>query len=206
MLSNAGLGAPQEHIRKPLASIITAGKFGFAPAVQALERFGQRNSIFGTKLISTFLFHACREDLSELNANIAWMTRRGYQFIYLTRPLNEIVVLSYIAYRMDKWHFFGEIDDTLRARLDALAFDDHAVWEEYIRYRAHRFIADHIAVLHNMQLFAYSDVQRNVGGIITYLCNRLQVDAGSLKSRFTPIPTVARTEFANLFKICRTAK
>ncbi len=92
VLNRHGLGIPLEHLREPLAAAIIDGKLGFKRAVESLERFGQRNGIFGTKLISSFLIGACNGDLSKMEINIGWMVERGYQFVYLDRPLNDAVI------------------------------------------------------------------------------------------------------------------
>ncbi len=145
VLSNRGVGTPREHLRAPFAQLIAQGGLGFASGMTALERFGQRNGIFGTKLISTFLIMASHRRLTELTGNIAWMADRGYRFIRLERPLAETVVSSYIAFLMSRWHFFGELDEASRAKLDSLVFNGGAALDEYIRFRAEQIIVDAIA-------------------------------------------------------------
>lgn len=191
MLNRAGLGAPQEHLREPLASVITDGKLGFVEAMEGLERFGQRNGIFGTKLISTFIIAASNEKLSVLEANIGAMVARGYQFVHLDRPLNDAVISSYIAFRLNKWHFFGELDTSTRNTLDELAFDDRAVWDEYIRFRAQKIVTDHLAQRFKVPSFPYSTVQQGAEEIIASICDRLNVKRDDLEpgSALIPVPT-----------------
>lgn len=191
-LSRRGLGAPQEHLREPLASVITDGNLSFAPAFAALERFGQHNGVFGTKLISTFLIKSSRNKLPKLKSNVSWMVERGYHFVYLTRPLNEAVISSYIAYRMNKWHFFGELDAQARAKLDELVFDERAAWQEYIRFRAQRIIADHVAEEFSMPVFQYSVLQDNVDEVVSLLCGRMDIDCTNLEPGKTQIPVATR--------------
>jgi LPS sulfotransferase NodH len=192
VLIKRGIGAPQEHLREPLAAIVSDGKMGFGPAIAALERFGQNNGIFGTKLISTFLIKASGSESDEINGNIRWMRDRGYQFVYLARPLNETVISSYIAYRMNKWHFFGELDDQARAKLDQLVFDERAAWQEYIRFRAQRLIADRIAKEFAMPVFTYKTLEEDVDTVVQSLCKRLDIDTGGLEPGKTQIPVATR--------------
>lgn len=194
MLDRQGLGAPQEHLRDPLAVAITDGKFGYRAAVEALERYGQRNGIFGTKLISTFLLKACRSQLSEVETNLAWMRDRGYHLLYITRPLNETVISSYIAMRLNKWHFFGEIDQAAKERLDEMAFDRRAVWDEYVRFRAQKALMDHVARRFAIPSFSYSEIQSNVDRIVSSVCTSLKVDAEHLKTGAAAIPVATRRE------------
>ena len=195
-LSEAGVGAPLEHLREPLATAITNGKLGFASSIKALERFGQTNGIFGTKLISTFLIDASGENLSSLKRNIGWMLKRGYQFIYLERPLQDAVVSSYIAFRLKKWHFFSEMNPGIRDKLDALPFEEGAVWDEYIRFLADKIIIEHISRSCEMTSFEYATVRDRVNDIVAWLCHRMQTDLKTLKRGFAPIPIPTRDQSA----------
>ena len=118
-LSVRGVGSSARTYSRTSGADNAAGKLGFEPAIEALEKFkGHRNGIFGTKLISTFVIHASHSRSSELRGNVEWMAERGYRFVHLDRPLNETVISSYIAYQMRKWHFFGKVDADARKRLD----------------------------------------------------------------------------------------
>jgi len=193
VLGNRGVGAPREHIREPFANVIVHGKLGFAPAIAALEKFGQRNQIFGTKLISTFLIKASHGRMSEITANLGWMVDRGYRFMRLERPLTEAVVSSYIAFLMRKWHFFQELDEASRARLDGLAFDEGAAWEEYIRFRAEHIVIHSVAGLCDVPAIRYSDIQTHIDDVVERVCGHLQVDAHNLEHGSAPIPLATRS-------------
>jgi LPS sulfotransferase NodH len=193
-LARRGMGAPQEHIREPLAAVITEGKLGFKSAIAGLEHFGQRNEIFGTKLISTFLIKACRGSLGEIEANIGWMVDRGYQFVHLDRPLRDAVVSSYIASRLNQWHFFGEMNEQTRNVLNDLEFDGQSVWNEYIRFRAQKAITDHLVRRFVFPSFHYSTVEHSVDTIVASICGRLKVDPEELEPGAAPVPVATRTE------------
>jgi len=194
VLSNRGIGAPKEHIREPLANIITEGKLGFAPAITALERFGQRNGIFGTKLISTFLIKASNRRMAEIEANVRWMVNRGYRFVHLERPLNETVVSSYIAFLMKKWHFFGELDEASRARLDNLVFESGAAWEEYLRFHAEQIVVSSLAAANGIPTIRYSEIESGIDEVVGRICSLIGVDQEKLEAGSARIPLATRFE------------
>ncbi|MGD0191534.1 MAG: hypothetical protein ABSD74_12405 [Rhizomicrobium sp.] len=194
LLSRRGVGAPREHIREPMAHIIAEGNMGFGPAVESLERFGQRNGIFGTKLISTFLVHASHRRVAELKQNIEWMVDRGYHLVRLERPVEEAAVSSYIAFQMQKWHFFGEMDEDARARLNSLEFEDGAAWDEFIRFRAEKVIIDSLARWFDMPSIAYADIETDADLIVSRLCELIGADPAALKPGSAPIPIATRNE------------
>jgi LPS sulfotransferase NodH len=194
VLSNRGIGAVKEHIREPLANIISEGKLGFAQAVTALEMFGQRNQIFGTKLISTFLLKASNRSMCEVEANVAWMIDRGYRFVHIERPLNEAVVSSCIAFQMRKWHFFGELDEVSRAKLDGLVFESGAVWEEYVRFRAEHILMDSVVSRHHIPSIPYSEIQADIDQVVGQVCGIIQADPDKLERGSARIPLATRTE------------
>jgi LPS sulfotransferase NodH len=187
VLANRGIGAPREHLREPLARVIARAGLGFDSAVTSLERFGQANKIFGTKLISTFLIKASRGRWSDVENNIGWMIDRGYHFFHLERPLNETVVSSYIAFLMRTWHFFDEMDEATRAKLDSLEFEEGAAWEEFIRFRAENAIVRHLAKKHGMPSIVYSEIENDIDAAVERVCTRLALDG----SRLEPGPGAA---------------
>jgi LPS sulfotransferase NodH len=201
MLNRAGLGIPLEHLREPLAAVMTDGGLGFDAGIETLERFGQRNGIFGTKLISTFLIKACSGSLSELERNIGWMVERGYQFVHIERPLNDAMISSYIAARLNQWHFFEHIDETIKSHLDELVFDEKAAWNEYVRFRAQKLVVDHIVHKFGFQTFSYDDVQTDIGRIVDYLGARLDVEPENLQSgsASVPVPTRPQSQTYEIF-------
>jgi LPS sulfotransferase NodH len=194
VLSIRGVGVPKEHIREPLAQIITAGKLGFGHAVEALEKFGQRNGIFGTKLISTFLLHASHGRMSELKKNISWMAERGYRFVHLDRPLGDAVISSYIAFQMRKWHFFGAMDEDAREKLDSLVFEDGAAWEEFVRFRSEKVVIDAVCASLDAPVVPYSKVEADAEGVVSMVCGFINADLASLKPGSVAVPIQTRSE------------
>ena len=194
VLSNRGVGTPKEHIREPLAHIIAEGKLGFEPGVAALEQFGQKNGIFGTKLISTFLIRASRGRISNLRANVSWMVERGYRLVRLDRPLSDTVISSYIAFQMRRWHFFGQMDESTRARLDSLEFEDGAAWDEFVRFRAEKVIIDALSTWFDIPSVPYSEIELRVDAVVSAICSRIGVDPDSLKPGSAPVPIPTRSE------------
>ncbi len=180
MLAMRGVGVPREHLREPLARVIAEAGLDFGAAIAALERFGQLNHIFGTKLISTFLVKASRGDWTRLDANMEWMAERGYRFFHLDRPLSETVVSSYIAFLMRTWHYFDEMDEATRAKLDSLEFEEGAAWDEFIRFRAENTLVRTLARKHNMPSIAYAEIETNVDGVIARVCRDLDIDPDTL--------------------------
>jgi len=203
VLSNRGMGAPREHIREPLACVITQGKLGFAAAMTALERFGQRNGIFGTKLISTFLIKSSNRRMPELNANVAWMIDRGYQFFRLERPLAETATSSYIAFLMSRWHFFGEFDEASRAKLDGLSFESSAAFEEYVRFRAEQIIVDAVARQHGIPTIAYSQIEQDIDGVVGRICAAVGGTPQALTGGAVRLPIPTRSESPTYTRFAR---
>lgn len=193
VLNNRGIGAPKEHIRPPLAHIIAGGKLGFRNAIGSLEKFGQLNGIFGTKLISTFLIHASRGRVQELRSNTMWMVDRGYRLIRLNRPLNDAVISSYIAFLMRQWHFFGEITDAARDKLDTLEFEDGAAWDEFLRFRAEKIIVDSLAEQLGAASVEYSEIEQEIDSVVQRICKSIMVDAEQLAPGSAQIPFATRT-------------
>lgn len=194
VLNRHGLGLPVEHLREPLAVAVTDGKLGFKNAVGALERFGQRNSVFGTKLISTFLIRACNGSLPRMENNIGWMTERGYRFVHLDRPLNDSVISNYIATRLQKWHFFEQMDDSTKGVLDKLEFDRDAAWNEYIRFHAQKLVVAHLAGKFSMPSFSYETIRNSVDEVVSSVCERLDVDPANLEAGSASVPVSTRAE------------
>jgi LPS sulfotransferase NodH len=201
LLSRYGVGMPREHIRDPMAHVISEGRMGFGPAITALERFGQKNGIFGTKLISTFLLRASHGRFSELKQNLTWMHDRGYRLVRLHRAVEETTVSSYIAYQMQKWHFFREMDEAARARLNALEFEDGAAWDEFVRFRAEKVIVDSLTRTFDMPTIPYSEIEANAQKIVSDLCELIGADASALKpgSALVPIPTRSESPTYEVF-------
>lgn len=194
VLSNRGVGAPREHIREPLARIISDGRLGFGPAIEGLEKFGQKNHIFGTKLISTFFLRASGNRMSEAIENISWLVSRGYSLVHIERPLNDAVISSYIAYRMRKWHFFGKLDENSKAKLDSLQFEDGAGWDEFTRYRAEKVVMNALVSRFHIPTVAYSDIEKNVNSVVSNLCERIGVALDTLKAGSTAVPVPTKTQ------------
>jgi LPS sulfotransferase NodH len=203
MLTISGLGVPREHLRPPLAAAIANGELSFGAAIERLERFGQRNGIFGTKLISAFLLAACAGSLAELESNIGWMAAQQYQFLLLDRPLNDAVISNYIASRLGTWHFFGSMDQETRSVLSELKFDSDAAWKEYIRFRAQKIIMAHLAEKFGAAVFSYSLVQESVDKVVSFVRDRLKVDPAQLKvgSAAVPVPTRSESETYESFSV-----
>jgi LPS sulfotransferase NodH len=194
MLTRSGLGTPLEHLRDPLAAAIVPGKLGFGTAIESLERYSHHNMIFGTKLISTFLIKASGGNLKTLRSNVAWMVDRGYQFVHLDRPLNDAVISSYIAFRMNKWHYFGQMDATTRTSMENLAFEERAVWDEYIRFRAQQAVTDHLRDSFGFPSFPYSTIEQSVETIIDSVCQHLDIDPKALEPGVANVPVATRAE------------
>jgi hypothetical protein len=191
-LWKAGVGAPLEHLREPLATVITNGRFGFAAAIKALEKYGQANGIFGTKLVSTFLIDASGGSFQVLVKNVDWLAGRGYCLVHLERPLIESVVSSYIAVHLKKWHFFEPMDEADRQRLETLPFSENQIWGEYIRFRADKAIIGVLVKRLAIPTFQYTEVCEHVEEIVNSLCVRMGTDASKLKKASlvqTPVAT-----------------
>lgn len=194
-LCRAGVGAPLEHLRPPLAIISTAGKLGFPSAMKAVEEYGQANGIFGTKLVSTFLLEASAGRISNLDKNVEWLAKRGYRFVYLERPLIDSVVSSYVAVHLKKWHFFGPLADTDRQRLQRAPFSENQIWGEYIRFKADKAIMNRLVAKHEMATFQYGDVCDRTDRITGWICDQLSVDPVQLKPVASiQIPVATRSQ------------
>jgi LPS sulfotransferase NodH len=194
-LWKAGVGAPGEHLREPLAVIATGAKLGFAPSIRAVEKYGQANGVFGTKLVSTFLLDASSSRFAVLEKNVEWLAKRGYRFLYLERPLIESVVSSYIAVHLKKWHFFAPLDDGERERLESAPFSETQIWGEYIRFKADKAIMHRLVTKHGIHTFQYDEVCNGTDGIVNWLCEQISLDLSKLKKASSvQVPIATRTQ------------
>jgi LPS sulfotransferase NodH len=194
-LWKAGVGAPLEHLREPLATIATRGGLGFAGSIKAVEKYGQANGIFGTKLVSTFLLDASSNRISILEKNIEWLAKRDYCFLHLERPLLESVISSYIAVHLKKWHFFAPLDEKERERLESAPFAENQIWGEYIRFKADKAIMHRLMHKHGVRTFPYDEICNGTGRIVEWLCDRLSIDLSTLKKAGSvQLPVVTRTQ------------
>jgi LPS sulfotransferase NodH len=194
-LWKAGVGAPLEHLREPLATIATQGGLGFASSIKSVESYGQANGIFGTKLVSTFLLDAASSRISILEKNVEWLAKRGYCFLHLERPLIESVVSSYIAVHLKKWHFFAPLDDKERERLEGAPFSENQIWGEYVRFTADKAIMHRLAKKHGIRTFPYDEVCNRTEQIVDWLCSQLSIDLSKLKRvASVQIPVATRTQ------------
>jgi LPS sulfotransferase NodH len=194
-LWKAGVGAPLEHLREPLATIATQARLGFGSSMKAVEKYGQANGIFGTKLVSTFLLDASSSRIATLEKNVDWLAKRGYCFLYLERPLIESVVSSYIAVHLKKWHFFAPLDDNERERLERAPFSEAQIWGEYIRFKADKAIMHRVVSKYNIHTFQYEEVCNRTDGIVNRLCEWISVDALKLKQAApVQVPIATRTQ------------
>ena len=106
LLGSVGLGYPQEHLRDRELNALSGLQIGSADARLLLTEFfqrHQRNSIFGTKLISHYLFRC----LSEIScpAEIANFIVADFRIIYLVRKDKVGQAISdFLANKSGIWH------------------------------------------------------------------------------------------------------
>jgi len=194
-LTKAGVGAPLEHLRTPLATIATTGKLGFASSLKAMERYGHANGIFGTKLVSTFLLEASSCKISMVERNVEWLAKRGYCFVHLDRPLIESVVSSYVAVHLKKWHYFAPLDDMDHQKLESAPFLENQIWGEYLRFKSDKAIMNRLVRRHGIQTFHYQDVCDRAERIVGWICDQLSVDVAKLESAASiQIPVATRSQ------------
>jgi LPS sulfotransferase NodH len=146
LLQAGGLGAPREHLRRPLVHALRAPGVDHEEVLSTLQAHGQRGSVFGTKLISHFLFDVVGpvgvgETLARLHA-------RGFVFIRLVRDPIEQAVSKVAADQSRVWHLRGELTDKQRERTGAIAYDGPRLQAAYTALRVQeRAIDEALAAL-----------------------------------------------------------
>jgi hypothetical protein len=75
-----------------------------------------------------------------------------------------------------------------------LKFDERAVWDEYIRFRAQKAVTDHIRQHFNFPTFSYAVVEHSVETIVSSVCERLHVVAEELEAGVAALPVATRGE------------
>lgn len=120
LLEAGGLGAAREHLRWPL---IYALRHGVAAdvAFDQVQRHGAVDGIFGTKLISHFLFDAVGQ--AQAGAFLQGWAAQGFRFIRLRRDPVAQTLSKFSAKRSGVWHARGALAEGRRRRLAQVAYD-----------------------------------------------------------------------------------
>jgi LPS sulfotransferase NodH len=163
LMHRNGFGNPKEHIRTPYCELIRRRKdLGLD-----LDRFGRRleracahNGVFGTKVISGFLWPVLAElDPQEANALFgAWASD---PVVYLVRESKvEQTVSDYVANATKTWHVRSAGDQqTYEKALNAVSFDFDIINKRFASYvKDELALRGFIQKLNNVRQIAYADL------------------------------------------------
>lgn len=134
LLQAGGLGAAREHLRPALVHVLRHAHVNREQVYDEVLSCGQVGGLFGTKIISEFLFDAVGK--AQAGDTLACLHKRGFQFIHLSRDLAEQAVSKYVAGRTDLWHVHGEVRSQHQARIAQVPYDQAALRQHYQRAKA----------------------------------------------------------------------
>lgn len=120
LLEAGGLGAAREHLRRPLLYALRHG-LSIEAAFDLVQRHGSADGVFGTKLISHFLFDAVGQTRSA-DFLRGWAAQ-GFRFIRLRRDPVAQTLSKYSAKHSGVWHARGGLAEGRRRRLENVAYD-----------------------------------------------------------------------------------
>ncbi len=129
LLGRQGLGNPREHFRQPMVGMIRAGQ-SFQSLFEELISRGSVEGIFGTKIISHYIFD-CFRDSDEQARLIEWLWGNSFALIHLVRDPIDCAVSAYFAHSTGVWHL-TELPAPETARLyDTVLYDYKALRAQF---------------------------------------------------------------------------
>ena len=120
LLEAGGLGAAREHLRWPLIYALRHG-VSTEVAFDQVQRHGAVAGVFGTKLISHFLFDAVGQD--QAAGFLQGWAAQGFRFIRLRRDPVAQTLSKYSAKHSGVWHARGTLAEGRRRRLETVPYD-----------------------------------------------------------------------------------
>lgn len=168
LLASVGLGYPQEHLRNREISALSGLQVGSADAKLLLTEFfwrHQKNSIFGTKLISHYLFKC----LSEIScpAEIVDSIIANFRIIYLVRRDKVGQAISdFLANKSGIWHVR---DQEVSRSLDEIHEQVEYSFDDVLQ--RHQFMLQEDSKLTgyvqgtNHQVYFYEDLVKDPQGV-----------------------------------------
>ena len=134
LLAAAGMAAPKEHLRAPLIWALRRPGADRGEIRRVVEGIATQDGIFGTKLISHFLFDL--QGAAGAPQRLQRMAEQGFRFIHLQRDLVDQAVSKFLAAKSDVWHARGEVSDVARQKRSRVAYDAEAVRRAHDRAQA----------------------------------------------------------------------
>lgn len=134
LLQAGGLGAALEHLRPPLVHVLRQPGVSREQVFDEVLSCGHVGGLFGTKIISEFLFDAVGH--AQAGDTLACLHERGFQFIHLSRDLAEQAVSKYVAGQTNLWHVHGQVRSQHQARIAQVPYDRAALHQHYQRAKA----------------------------------------------------------------------
>jgi len=120
-LAAAGLGLPKEHLRPPMIRVLKSRQVEHDAVYDHFLRHASAQGVFGTKLISIFLFNLSSKD--DPGERLRCLAEHGFKFIRLRRNLLEQGLSRYVADASGVWHVRGDMAERTRERLSTVPYD-----------------------------------------------------------------------------------
>jgi LPS sulfotransferase NodH len=131
MLEAAGLGKPEEHLKPPLVHVLSSEEVDHEVVYELIMRQGAKNGIFGTKIISNYLFTvAGPEGTAE---RMRCLADRGFKFIRLRRDEVGQTVSKFVSGRSGVWHERGEVSAKAADRMSDVDYDFDWLRDIYLK-------------------------------------------------------------------------
>ena len=155
LLSANGLGRPKEHIRPLFAYLFRHYSFKPLNYLATLAVNGQNNSVFGTKLISEFMFDMFSTE-AKLRLLRHWLIRGNIKPLYLVRQ-DKIgqTISQYFAKATQFWHLY----DNQLPSYDAINYNFEEILKHYLFLQdQEEKLSQFISSLPNVSELLYEDI------------------------------------------------
>jgi LPS sulfotransferase NodH len=191
LLTNAGLGAPAEHLRVSADHAIGRAGLSFATWLEAIELYGNVDGIFGTKIIPHHVFPASGRNYQRLSAIVDEFAEKGYVLFFLRRKLVDCIVSSLIALAARRWHVFSE---EARLRLadsvDLSAIDDALLQRQITHCVADLLILSAVLRRPDVVEFDYDALTARPATVVAQVRGALRLGPTAESGRaLVPLPT-----------------
>lgn len=167
LLFAAGLGNPREHLRPAFLQLYRAG-YPFRDLMARMVERGARNGIFGTKVISTFLWAVGFSTVEN------YLKAHNFNIILLTRDPIEQAISGYFAHHTGIWHQYGDSS----ADYNAVPYDADAIREEYRQLvKANAVLVEFTERFSRVHRVSYPELDRAPRGVLRDIAALLGVEA-----------------------------
>ncbi|MFZ2990814.1 Stf0 family sulfotransferase [Ideonella sp.] len=189
LLEAGGLGMPKEHLRPALVHVLRAPRVEHEIVYDQIMRAATVNGIFGTKIISHFLFDVAGQDRAA--ERLECLSGRGFKFIRLRRDEVEQAISKYSSKHSGIWHERGEVSSKAQQRIGTVpyVFDEiHETYRKAIREGEALDVAMKSLPAQDVLELDYADFTHEPLNALQEAANFLGVQANLAAVKFEELP------------------